>query len=176
MTHPATLTEPPAGAGRRGDLLPAPSPDKISQSVARACASDTATGAAAAAKAPISPLSGGPSTCGFSEHLLSQAERHERRMCHPSAAAWRIADTPRGCAPRDSWLEGNGPAQWATALDAIAGCSDRPALTSSALTADPRRADPGNLLAGAVLVLRRLSIMCNWPVALRGGGHIAGAA
>ena len=45
-----------------------------------------------------------------------------------SAAAWRIADTPRGCAPRASWLEGNGLAQWATALDAIAGCGDRPAL------------------------------------------------
>ena len=50
-----------------------------------------------------------------------------------SAAAWRIADTPRGCAPRASWLEGNGPAQWATALDAIAGCSDRPALFSPQL-------------------------------------------
>ena len=47
-------------------------------------------------------------------------------------------------------------------------------LNPSALTADPRRADPGNLLAGAVFVLRRSSIMCNWPVALRGGGHIAG--
>ena len=56
------------------------------------------------------------------------------------------------------------------------GCrsgSPRSALTSSAMTADPRRADPGNPLAGAVSVLRRLP---NWPVALRGGGHIAGVA
>ena len=44
-------------------------------------------------------------------------------------------------------------------------------LEPSAITADPRRADPGNPLAGAVSVLRRLP---NWPVALRGGGHIAG--
>ena len=47
------------------------------------------------------------------------------------------------------------------------------ALTSSAITADPRRADPGNLLAGAVAARLRLP---NWPVALRGGGHIAGVA
>ena len=82
----------------------------------------------------------------------------------PSAAAWKIADT-RGLEVRAA-LSGSSTAH--------SRISDRPALTSSAITADPRRADPGNLLAGAVSVLRRLSIMCNWPVALRGGGHIAG--
>ena len=54
------------------------------------------------------------------------------------------------------------------------GCrsgSPRSALTSSAMTADPRRADPGNLLAGAVAARLR---PYHWPVALRGGGHIAG--
>ena len=80
----------------------------------------------------LSPLSGGPSTCGQTGESAPQAERHERRMGHPSAAA----------------------------------------LTSSAMTADPRRADPGNLLAGAVAARLRPYY---WPVALRGGGHIAGA-
>ena len=53
------------------------------------------------------------------------------------------------------------------------GCASPSAdtLTSSALTADPRRADPGNLLAGAVAARLRLY---HWPVALRGGGHIEG--
>ena len=98
---------------------------------------------------PRQPLSGGPSTCGRPRQLLSQVERLERRMGHPSAVA---VDRKRA----------------GSCLRHIAA---RPALTSSALTADPRRADPGNSLAGAVSVLRRLP---NWPVALRGGGHIAG--
>ena len=98
----------------------------------------------------------------------------------PSAAAWKIADTQRDVivwqAGRQSNLSQTDVRVGLRTIRSISRSrsSDRPALTSSALTADPRRADPGNLLAGAVFVLRRLSIMCNWPVALRGGGHIEG--
>ena len=37
------------------------------------------------------PLSGGPSTCGQAGESAPQAERHERRMVHPSAVARQAA-------------------------------------------------------------------------------------
>ena len=137
MSYPATLL--PAGAGRRGDLLPAPSPEisaahapvkrKLTGVVppARACS-------LARANSPGAPASG----------VLSRS---------PAGAAGRNSHQPVSCG-------GTG---------CVLLSADT--LTSSALTADPRRADPGNPLAGAVSVLRRLP---NWPVALRGGGHIEG--
>ena len=149
MSYPARLL--PAGAGRRGDLLPAPSPDKISQSVARACASDTATGAAAAAKAPGSllPLRAFP------------CSRANSPACGPGLST----RSPAGASGRCDFPNRCGGT----------GCASPSAdtLTSSAMTADPRRADPGNPLAGAAFSPRCLP---NWPVALRGGGHIAEAA
>ena len=278
--YPARLLR--AGAGRRGDLLPAPSPDKISQSVARACASDTATGAAAAAKAPDSLLncpgasasgalsrihagasgrnSHKPVSCGGTGCVLVSAAMctHSTRAGRDSRlvrnggsdeeaqtgqAAWplhsflsldrrprrrdltradagfafpsnrgvapcamqgdetplRLSPLSGGCTHADGLFRGRYQC-WCRGAEcshpsAAGGLhasglgypgrahpegsrsgAPRSTLTSSAMTADPRRADPGNLLAGAVSVLRRLSIMCNWPVALRGGGHIAGVA
>ena len=137
MSYPATLL--PAGEGRRGDLLPAPSPEisaahtpvkrKLTVVVppARVCS-------LARANSPGAPASG----------ILSRS---------PAGASGRNSHQPVSCGGT--------------------GCASPSAdtLEPSALTADPRRADPGNPLAGAVSVLRRLP---NWPVALRGGGHIAG--
>ena len=106
----------------------------------------------------LSPLSGGPSTSGAVPKTGLEAERHERRMGHPSAVNrhGRRAYSPEDATPKGA--DGSIPSA---------------ALTSSALTADPRRADPGNLLAGAVAARLR---PYHWPVALRGGGHIAGVA
>ena len=131
MRHPATLL--PAGEGRRGDLLPAPSPEIFT------------------AHTPVKRSTG--------------ASGSGSRISHPAAF---------GSFPA---LRATGAASDAKAptfsLTRALPCSR---ATSSAITAEPCRADPGDSLAGAVIVPRRLSIMCNWPVALLGGGHIAGVA
>ena len=85
----------------------------------------------------------------------------------PSAAAWRTVAVAT-CGEVGGHL-GRAKALGTRAPKSPA--SGRSALTSSAMTADPRRADPGNPLAGAVAARLR---PYHWPVALRGGGHIAG--
>ena len=100
--------------------------------------------------------------------LASNRRQYARAGLHLSPlSGGRIAIAKRGRGPLDP-----APSGKTTGLHCVHPSADT--LTSSALTADPRRADPGNLLAGAVSVLRRLSIMTNWPVALRGGGQIEG--
>ena len=129
MSYPATLL--PAGEGRRGDLLPAPSPEIFT------------------AHTPVK-RSTGASGSGL-------------RISHPAAFGSFPALRATGAAS-------DAKAPTCSLMRAFS-CSR---ATSSAMTADPRRADPGNFLAGAVIVPRRLSIMTTWPVALRGGGHIEG--
>ena len=140
MRHPATLL--PAGEGRRGDLLPAPSPEIFT---AHTPVERKLTGVVSVPPARVCSLARATSpACG--PGLLSPRS--------PAGASGRC-DCPNRCGGT--------------------GCASPSAdtLTSSAMTADPRRADPGNLLAGAVAARLR---PYHWPVALRGGGHIAGVA
>ena len=136
--HPATLL--PAGEGRRGDLLPAPSPEI---SAAHTPVKRKLTGVVSVPPARVFSLA------------RANSSASGPRLSHrsPAGASGRNSHKPVSCG-------GTG---------CVLLSADT--LTSSAMTADPRRADPGNPLAGAVSVLRRLP---NWPVALRGGGHIAG--
>ena len=87
----------------------------------------------------------------------------------PSAAAWKSQTRNSFCEHLGQRMAVDRASQ--SSIVPSSRSSDRPALTSSAMTADPRRADPGNPLAGAAFSPRCLP---NWPVALRGGGHIAG--
>ena len=141
MSYPATIL--PAGEGRRGDLLPAPSPE------------------ISAAHTPVKRKL----TVVVPPARVCSLARANSPACGPGLST----RSPAGASGRNS----HKPVSCGGT-----GCASPSAdtLNPSAITADPRRADPGNLLAGAVIVPRRLSIMCNWPVALRGGGHIAGVA
>ena len=138
--HPATLL--PAGEGRRGDLLPAPSPEFFS---AHTPVKRKLTGFVSVPSARVCSLA----------RATSSASGPRLSPRSPAGASGRNSHQPVSCGGT--------------------GCASPSAdtLNPSALTADPRRADPGDPLAGAVSVLRRLP---NWPVALRGGGHIVGVA
>ena len=155
--HPATLL--PAGAGRRGDLLPAPSPEI---SAAHTPVKRKLTGVVSVPPARVCSLARANSpACG--PGLLSPRS--------PAGASGRC-DFPNRCG-------GTGCVLLSAAVPAVHRRKDGKgrtpkcplaALTSSAMTADPRRADPGYFLAGAVAARLR---PYHWPVALRGGGHIA---
>ena len=136
--HPATLL--PAGEGRRGDLLPAPSPEIFTAHIS---VKRKLTGVVSVPPARVCSLARADSPGAPASGIFSRS---------PAGASGRC-DFPNRCGGT--------------------GCVFLSAdtLTSSALTADPRRADPGIFLAGAVAARLR---PYHWPVALRGGGHIAG--
>ena len=158
MSYPATLL--PAGEGRGGDLLPAPSPEIFS---AHTPVERKLTGVVSVPSARVCSLA----------RATSSASGPRLSPRSPAGASGRDSHKPvscggAGCASPSAALPGRAIPQ-----SKPVSRFDRPALSLSAITADPRRADPGNPLAGAVSVLRRLP---NWPVALRGGGHIASVA
>jgi len=132
----------PAGAGRRGASSSRVSSPEIS--AAHTPVKRKLTGVVSVPPARVCSLARANSPGAPASGILSRS---------PAGASGRNSHQPVGCGGT--------------------GCASPSAdtLTPSAMTADPRRADPGNPLAGAVSVLRRLP---NWPVALRGGGHIAG--
>ena len=136
--YPATLTEPPAGAGRRGDLLPAPSPE------------------ISAAHTPVKRKL----TVVVPPARVCSLARANSPACGPGLST----RSPAGASGRNSHKPVSCGGTGCVLLSADT-------LNPSALTADPRRADPGNPLAGAAFSPRCLP---NWPVALRGGGHIEG--
>ena len=123
-----------------------------------------------------------PSRCeSFSKRRTQLCEPVCRDMTAPGASASGLSPrSPAGAPDRSVFSHRCGGVGCVLLSAALPGRArpqskpvsrfDRPALTSSALTADPRRADPGNLLAGAVAARLR---PYHWPVALRGGGHIA---
>ena len=187
MSYPATLL--PAGEGRRGDLLPAPSPEIFtahtivkrstgaagsgspnSQS-ARLLARVTATGAADGCEAPT-----------FSLTRAFPCSRATSPACGPGLLSPRSPAGASGRCDFPNRCGGTGCVLLSAAVPAVHRRKDGKgrtpkcplaALTSSAMTADPRRADPGYFLAGAVAARLR---PYHWPVALRGGGHIVGVA